>query len=161
MVKRKKEYSKESLINQKNIILLLGVLFLSLFLLTVTKFIKKSATKSQQTVTIPSEASARLLEQNNSNQNGTVTLTQEFGKKVKVLIELENAPNGVRQPAHIHSGSCIKLGEIKFPLNDLVGGKSETSVVTSMAELVDMLPLAVNVHKSGTQASTYVSCGNL
>ena len=161
MAKKQKKYASESLFSQKNSILLLGVFFLSLFLLTVTKFIQKSSTQNQPTYTVPSEASIRLMEINNSGQTGKATLTQEFGKKVKVVIELDNAPKGIRQPAHVHKGSCIDLGEVKFSLNDVVNGKSETTVVTSMAELAQMLPLAINVHKSGTQAETYVSCGNL
>ena len=159
--KKSSHYFEDNLISSKNILMLLGVLFLSLFLLIFTRSIRNTSRIESTQNIIPPEVQIRLTEINKSNEEGFVTLTQEFGKKVKVVIELENVPRNIRQPAHIHKGSCIDLGNVLFSLNDVVNGKSETTIVTSMAELSQMLPLAVNVHKSTSQASLFVSCGNL
>lgn len=101
-----------------------------------------------------------LVEQNKSGQSGTVTLREENGKTT-VLINISESQTKTAEPAHIHIGSCDKLGIIKYPLEDIVDGKSETVLEKTIDELLNELPLAVNVHKSAKQAKVYVSCGDL
>lgn len=99
-------------------------------------------------------------EQNNSNEYGNATLTEKDGKVV-VSIKINNAPKGVSQPAHLHTGSCISLGGVSYSLTNVMNGVSETTLNVSLEELKAKLPLALNVHKSVTQSSVYVACGNL
>ncbi|MBI2011515.1 hypothetical protein HYS91_01985 [Candidatus Daviesbacteria bacterium] len=101
-----------------------------------------------------------LDEQNESSQSGTVMLLEENGK-VKVSVDLSNVPKGVSQPAHIHIGACPTPGDVKYPLTNVVDGKSETTLNTTLTKLLSELPLAVNVHKSAADIKTYVACGNL
>lgn len=96
----------------------------------------------------------------NSTQSGTAMLKEE-NDKVMVSLDLMNAPKGIVQPAHIHTGSCPNVGAVKYPLTSPVNGRSETTLDTTFDQLKTMLPLAINVHKSATQSSTYVSCGDL
>lgn len=100
-----------------------------------------------------------LNEQNNSTEYGNVVLTEKNGMAV-VTITLQNA-KGKNQPAHIHTGSCIALGAVDYPLNNVVNGKSETTLKVSLSQLKEKLPLAINVHKSSAEATKYVACGNL
>lgn len=101
-----------------------------------------------------------LNEQNSSEENGVAVLIRERDG-VRVKISLANAPKGIPQPAHIHLGSCPNPGDIKYPLNPVLNGISETVVKGTLAQMKLAMPLAVNVHKSAIEARTYVSCGDL
>lgn len=100
-----------------------------------------------------------LNEQNNSAEYGNVVLSEKNGMAV-VKVTLQNA-KGKNQPAHIHAGSCIALGAVDYPLNNVVNGVSETTLKVSLTQLKEKLPLAINVHKSNAEANKYVACGNL
>ena len=102
-----------------------------------------------------------LSEQNNSGERGTAYITPMSETTAKVIVEATGVPTGVDQPMHIHTGSCPTPGAVKYPLNSLVNGKSETVLQVSVEQLVAELPLALNLHKSSGEASVYVACGNL
>ncbi|RJQ13768.1 hypothetical protein C4553_02680 [Candidatus Parcubacteria bacterium] len=102
-----------------------------------------------------------MNEQNNSGQTGTAVLTDIDGQKTKVTLVVSTGAVGVAQPAHIHIGSCPTPGAVKYPLNNVVNGRSETTLDISLLKLGDELPSAINVHKSASEVSTYVSCGDL
>lgn len=97
---------------------------------------------------------------NNSGEIGNAVLRERDGK-VHIEIDVANAPKDVPQPAHIHRGSCPAPSEVKYPLSSVVKGQSDTTLDTTLKDLLAALPLAVNVHKSETEAGTYVSCGNI
>lgn len=101
-----------------------------------------------------------LSAQNNSEQDGVVLISDENGKAV-VEIELGAADESVAQPSHVHIGSCAKIGAVKYSLSNVIEGESRTVLPISTAELLQLLPLAVNVHKSATEAGVYVSCGDI
>lgn len=101
-----------------------------------------------------------LNSQNNSGESGTATLTEADGR-VKVVLALGGAPVGILQPAHIHTGTCANLGGVKFPLENVLDGKSETLVGASFDALFSSEALAINVHKSQQEANIYVACGDL
>ena len=97
--------------------------------------------------------------ENASGETGSVMLTAE-GDKTMVVVELKGAPADA-QPAHIHEGSCAKLNPApKYPLSNVVGGKSTTTVDAPMSTLVAG-GFAVNVHKSTSDIKDYVACGDL
>ena len=99
--------------------------------------------------------------QNNSGQTGAAALVDAGNGQTAVAINITPGATGVGQPAHIHKGTCANLDpKPAFPLTDVMNGTSETIVNVSLAELTSG-QYAVNVHKSGTEASTYVSCGDL
>src|SRR3989344_3197707 len=102
-----------------------------------------------------------LAAQNDSTQTGTATLIDQNNNKTKVVIEINNWKPGVAEPAHIHLGACPTPGAVKYPLNNVVNGRSESMVDKTLAELLKELPLAVNVHKSAAEASVYVACGDI
>lgn len=106
------------------------------------------------------EVTLQLNEQNNSSEYGNAVITEVNGK-AKVHIEIKNAPRGVAQPAHIHVGSCIDLGDVKYPLTNVVNGVSDTTLNVSLSDLRTQGSLALNIHKSVSQSKIYVSCGNL
>lgn len=101
-----------------------------------------------------------LREQNESSESGTASLVEKDGK-VMVTLNLSGAAEGVAQPAHIHMGACPNVGEVKYPLTSPVDGKSETTLEVALDQLKGETPLAVNVHKSASEANIYVACGDL
>jgi hypothetical protein len=115
---------------------------------------------------MPQETTGRtvtvlLLETDGSGQSGMATITEAGNGKSKVSIVMKGAPYGVSQPAHIHTGFCPKVGEVKYPLNNVVNGKSDTIINATFEQLKKELPLGLNVHKSIAEAKTYTACGNL
>lgn len=104
---------------------------------------------------------ARLNAQNNSGISGNAVLFEANGK-LQVAIAFDSAaPEGVQMPAHIHKGTCENLGEVVYPLTNILNGASETELAVTVAELRSQFPLAVNVHRSAAEASVYVACGDL
>ncbi len=104
----------------------------------------------------------KLGEQNGSGQSGTATLKPTKDGKVTVTIDLTGGKFTAAQPAHIHEGSCPTPGTVKFPLTNVVNGNSTTTLNVSMADLLKAAPkLAVNVHKSAAEVSSYTACGNI
>jgi hypothetical protein len=113
---------------------------------------KKAAAKS---------VNVRMAAQNKSKETGTAKLTAMGADKTKVEISLKGGPKGTPQPAHIHEGTCAKLDpKPKWGLENVVDGKSTTEVPVGLAE-IQKGTYAVNVHKSGEDIKTYVSCGNI
>ena len=111
-------------------------------------------------VAVDSDVVIELSGQNNSDQDGMVQIYDENGK-AHVVLELGATEEGMTQPAHIHVGSCAKIGAVKYPLANVVDGESETTLSISTAELMKLLPLAINVHKSVSEAGVYVACGDI
>jgi hypothetical protein len=148
----------------KNLLIVLGALAVVVVVLFL--FTQNAQTPSQTVSPSANQAmkenvvTLTLGEQNESGESGTATLVEQEGKLV-VTLNLTGAPAGVVQPAHIHTGTCANIGGVVYPLESPVNGVSETTLDTTLAELASQLPLAVNVHKSTTLASVYVSCGDL
>lgn len=108
----------------------------------------------------PTETVVILEELNASGQSGTATLTALNGQ-TRVTLDLAGNPAGVAQPAHIHVGVCPDVGTVRYPLESPVDGRSETVIDVSLVDLLDQLPLAINVHKSPQEAAVYFACGNI
>lgn len=103
----------------------------------------------------------KLAEIDKSGQTGTMTLTATKDGKTKVVLALTGGKFTEAQPAHIHEGSCPTPGAVKYPLTNVVNGKSETTLAVTLEDLLAMPTLAVNVHKSAAEVKTYTSCGDL
>lgn len=104
-------------------------------------------------------AQITMKAQNGSGEDGTATLSQN-GDSLVVTIALTNGTTAP-QPAHIHTGSCATLGGIKYPLTNVVDGKSTTTLKGVTLASVQTGGLAINVHKSTSDLGTYVSCGDI
>jgi len=101
-----------------------------------------------------------LNELNDSGESGTATLVEKDGK-VEVTVDMLGAPAGVVQPSHIHTGDCANTGAVVYPLEFPTDGQAVTTLPVGFDELKAQQPLLINVHKSTTLASVYVSCGEL
>ena len=101
-----------------------------------------------------------LQEQNNSGITGTVEFSPTSDGTVEVEIELDGSDGGPH-PAHIHPGSCADLDPApKWPLTNVVDGRSETTVDADLSELTAQ-EYAVNVHDSPENADLYVACADV
>lgn len=103
----------------------------------------------------------QLGAQNNSGETGTAALVAREDGRTVVTLTLNGAPANVTQLAHIHLQSCANIGAVKYPLTSAINGKSETTLDIPLSQILAELPLAVNVHKSSTEAQVYVACGDL
>ena len=93
------------------------------------------------------------------DQSGTATFTAK-GDKTDVALSIKAGAAGAAQPAHIHAGTCPTPGDVKYPLKDVVEGKSTTTLDVSLAQLLAG-GFAVNVHQSAADIGKYVACGNV
>lgn len=100
-----------------------------------------------------------MIQIEKSNANGIATIKQD-GNKTKVIINL-SGEKSASEPAHVHFGVCPKPGAIKYVLNDVVNGSSETELDVPIEELVASGSMAINVHKSIDDYATVVSCGDI
>ncbi|MEE8046310.1 MAG: plastocyanin/azurin family copper-binding protein [Dehalococcoidia bacterium] len=96
---------------------------------------------------------------NDSGQDGIARLTAQ-GLKTEVVIEIDSGAAGVEQPIHVHAGSCDTLGGVDFALSSVVDGFSTSVIDVSLPALREGLS-TINAHKSGSEASVYVACGNI
>lgn len=126
------------------------VSFVAAAFMTVAVFAPAAA---QDTVTID------MQEVDESGQSGSADITSD-GEQVTVSIEIDAGPDGQPQPVHIHEGDCRNLGDVAFPLEDVVDGVSESTADVSMSELLAG-EYAINVHLSEDQMDVYVACGTL
>jgi hypothetical protein len=109
----------------------------------------------------PTTLTVKMVPQNDSGESGTATLT-EVADGVRVAVKLDGAPKDVPQPTHIHVGNCGHINKApEYPLANTVNGEGVATV--KGVTLADLLKgtYAINVHKSGTEIATYVSCGNI
>lgn len=135
------------------------VVFLIVAVLVVGYMISSKKTTTSQTPE-GNEVVVTLSEQNSSGEYGTAALVEENGQ-LTVTLDLVGAPSGVTQPAHIHTGPCADIGGVTYALEFPVGGNSVTTLDVTLDQLATQMPLALNVHKSVSEAGVYVSCGDL
>ncbi|MCC7164252.1 MAG: hypothetical protein IT331_17285 [Anaerolineae bacterium] len=104
-----------------------------------------------------------LVAENDSGQSGKVTLTDLGGGKTMVQVSVTGEPEGAIQPLHIHEGQCgPTLARLAFNLQDLVDGKSSTTIDASLDSLTtEGFAFAINSHKSYKEYTIYVLCGNI
>lgn len=96
---------------------------------------------------------------NGSGVTGTVSFAA-LGGKTTVEIIVDPGPNP-DMPAHIHPGTCDNLTpQPKFPLENVLAGRSKTDVPASIDELFAG-GLAVNIHRSNDDLKTYTACVDL
>lgn len=121
-----------------------------------------SAIISPVTGELTDDTTVRLLPvQKDYNQYGTAYLEQENGR-VRVTLNMDRI-DGLNQPqpAHIHVGGCPGVSSVAYPLSNVIDGRSETYLDTTIDSLKLQVPLTINVHKSSAEIDQYTSCGDL
>lgn len=101
-----------------------------------------------------------LNEQNNSNESGIAAIKEKDGKVIVDLL-LIGTELDIPQTAHLNMGTCTSPGAIKFVLNSIMNGKSETKLSLSMIDLSKQLPLVLIVDKSNEEANVQAVCSKL
>lgn len=107
------------------------------------------------------EVVVRLEPKNNSGQSGIALFKQTDQTYSLVTIELKGGASNSAQPAQIRLGFCSELSDVKFRLNDIVEGKSVTTIESTIEEIYDSLPLAVSVGRSLSQPDNSTACGDI
>jgi CHRD domain len=78
------------------------------------------------------------------------------------------APNS-KHPAHIHAGTCAKMGNVIYPLQDVVANEEGIGTsISTISNVTDGIPAtgwSINVHNGPAMASDQqsmpISCGNI
>lgn len=162
------EYNKRPLWQWLLIYVILGtIIYGAIYYLFLNKNNGYNGSKSSTQYSSPSpsamgnkETTVVLKPVNDSNEAGTAVLSEENGQ-TKVTVNITGYTKDVAQPAHIHLSSCPGVGAVKYPLTSIVNGSSTTMLSVTLESLKKELPLAINVHKSATEVSTYTACGPL
>ena len=97
---------------------------------------------------------------NASGVSGSAVLTNLGNGKTRV--DVTAVPNGnTSMPAHVHPGTCATLDPKPiYPLNNIENGKSTTEIAVKLSD-IQTGAFALNVHKSVSEVSTYVACGDI
>lgn len=118
----------------------------------------KGSDQTQNTMmTAERSVTVALKAQNDSGEVGTATLLQR-GNTLTVTVSIKDGPT-TPQPAHIHTGSCAKVGGVSYPLANVISGKSTTTLKDVSLASLQTGGFAINIHKSAADLGTYVSCG--
>lgn len=105
------------------------------------------------------EVEIDLEELEDSGVSGTATLSADNGSTM-VMLDLSGTPEDGDHPAHIHDGTCEDLGDVAYPLENVVEGTSESSVDVALEDILAG-EYAINVHLSEDEIDTYVACGDV
>lgn len=93
------------------------------------------------------------------DQSGTATL-QAKGNQTVVTLNIKPGAAGAAQPAHIHTGVCPAPGEVKYPLTNVVDGKSSSTLDVKFTDLLKG-GFSVMVHQSAQELAKFMACGNV
>jgi hypothetical protein len=119
--------------------------------LALASLCNTNALADERTIVVP------LGTLNGSGESGTATL-HAHGQKTVVTISLSGGSD-IEQPAHFHAGTCDHYQPRPlYPLNDVVNGKSTTTVDVPISKLIGG-DLIINVHKSYADIATQAACG--
>ena len=100
-----------------------------------------------------------LVMQNASGETGTATMLDGVNG---LIVHLRMSEATLVQPAHIHKGTCANLNpKPAYALAAVSVGTSQTTIANLTTSTLLAGPYAINVHKSGTEASLYVACANI
>jgi hypothetical protein len=120
-------------------------------LLTIAAF---SPVAGEDTITLD------LQETDDSGVSGNVRIASANGETdVEVLITA-GLQDGAVHPVHIHDGTCDDLGGVAYPLDDIVGGVSESTVDAELSELLEG-EYAINVHLSADEMQVNIACADV
>ncbi len=142
------------------IALVVGIVTLVFYRSAVTSRYEKYKISMQRYLNRPKLSVLTMEAYSGSKQSGKLSI-KEVNGKVVVNILLDEFPKGVAQSAHFHNGNCDLMKDVRYRLNPVYNGKSETILDMSMADLFGKYPMAVNVHKSPSITDVSVSCVNL
>jgi hypothetical protein len=102
-----------------------------------------------------------IMPQNGSGEHGTATMLQGSAGVI-IRVRLVGGADGVKQPIHVHKGTCATLDpKPTYPLSAVTDGISQTTLANVTLADLQSGAYAINVHKSGPEVAKYVSCGNI
>lgn len=160
-------YAKKSLWKWIIIYLAIALIAYGIIYYTIAATRKPEPTPAPTPTQTPSptlspspEMTIKLDELNSSGESGEAKIKEENGKAI-VTISLTGFTKDIPQPAHIHTGDCPGLGAIKYPLTNVLNGSSATTLDVTLADLKQNLPLAINIHESAINVTSYTACGEL
>ena len=98
--------------------------------------------------------------QNSSGISGSAVLTP-MGNQTQIVVTVTGEPAAGSEPMHVHTGQCgATLGGVKYPLKNVEGGTSTTTIAASLDSL-QTGDFAINAHESAANIKNYIACGNI
>lgn len=110
--------------------------------------------------TLPMKRTLNLNQENKSGLGGSAAV-EEVNGKVKVSITIGETSSPVSRPAVILTGNCPNAGTMKYQLNDVVNGKSETILPDNMQTLIALGWTQIVVEKSAKDTKSVIACGDI
>jgi len=159
------------MIDKKYIIIGLLILFVvSSYLLLSNKgsfyksyeSINKTESKNDENQTKKSFSTV-IEGKNDISKNGIVVIKESENKtqvSIRMIGSLGSTTNSATQKTIFYNGTCKDLGEIKYVLNDVVNGSSETKLNTPFQEFSNGLPLALTIYEQNSSSEVY-ACADL
>ena len=153
--------------NKGTIVRMVALMALGAMLLTACGNKSTDATSTQSSAGNPTVSANAMLKHSPA---GTADLTwNPTTHDLTVNILLLGLTPGSKHPAHIHSGSCAKAGDVVYALQDVIadetGSGSSTSVIKNVADGIPATGWYINVHNGPglTPATQFlpISCGNI
>jgi hypothetical protein len=151
--------SPQAFILEKQNVKLRSLSRIGLFLSTaILVFAASSVTASGAA---PATETIKMHALNNSGQNGTATITDLGGGKVRVGVKIANEPASASEPSHVHFGHCPEIKAIPaYNVGPILKGKATSTVYLSWAQ-INSGKYVVMVHQSAQAMGTYETCGNI
>ncbi len=119
---------------------------------------KKAGPSKVRTLTV------KLEEERNSGVTGTAVLNDNGNGTTTVRVQIQGGNLNIPRPEHLHDGTCKgTVPSVRYPLENVVGGKAESIVPASLDQLLSE-KLFINVHTKVSKVYTLspvIACGDL
>lgn len=107
------------------------------------------------------KTTVKLQPTNGSKVSGSAVLEDNGDGTTTVRVSIPNAKAKDVHPEHLHDGTCEgSAPSVRYPLENVVGGKSETKVPASFARLTSQ-KLFINLHPSPKKFLPVIACGDV
>jgi len=121
-----------------------------------------AANKAEVIVDSNQQFLEHMVPMNNSGITGTITVIPVAVDKTKLVAVIKGKNVSGPMPFSINLGRCDNpAAKVKYPLTEVVHGKSETVISAATSSLFQGDQLSINLGESKSTPSKSVACGNI
>lgn len=121
-----------------------------------------AANKAEVIVDSNQQFLEHMIPVNNSGITGTITVIPVAADKTKLVATIKGKNVAGPMPFSINLGRCDNsAAKVKYPLTDVVHGKSETVINAATASLFQPDSLSFSLAESKSTPNKTVACGDI